>query len=110
MEYGKYQYKKSQEEKQQKQKQKKTEIKGIRIGVKTGKHDLEIRARQAEKFLNKGNKVKIDMILRGREKALIDIAREKMNQFIGMIPVKVKIEQEIKRQPRGLSAVVGKEN
>jgi len=107
--YGKYQYQKSRQEKEQKSKQKKVEIKGVRIGIRTGKHDLEFKAKQAEKFLNNGNKVKIDMMLRGREKTLENLARERLSDFIQMIPFEIKIEQEIKRQPRGLSMTIVKE-
>ena len=109
MDHGKFQYQKSKDEKKQRSKQKKVEIKGIRIGVKTGKHDLEIKAKRTEKFLDQGHRVKIDMILKGREKALIDIAQEKMKQFLEMISSEIKIDQELRRQPRGLSMVIGKE-
>jgi len=108
MDYGKYKYEQSRKGRDQKAKQKQVETKGVRIGLGTGKHDLEIRAKQAEKFLNKGNKVRVEMILRGREKALLNVAFDKLNEFIKMIPVEVKIEQEIKKQPRGLATVIGK--
>lgn len=108
MDYGKYQYQKSREERQQKTKQKKIEIKGIRISLRIDQHDLETKAKQAEKFLNKGNKIRIEMILRGREKALYQIAKEKLEEFIKLISPEIKIEQEIKRQPRGLTVVVNK--
>lgn len=106
MNYGKYQYEKSRQERQKRAHQKKIEIKGVRIGIKTGKHDLETKAKQAEKFLKQGHKVKIDIILRGREKALYDFAKEKLEDFINLIPVETKIDQPIKRQPRGLSMII----
>jgi len=108
MDYGKYKYEQSRKERGQKSKQKQVEVKGIRIGLGTGKHDLEIRVKQAEKFLNSGNKVRIEMILRGREKALVNVAFDKLNQFIKMLPEEINIEQEIKKQPRGLAVVIGK--
>jgi len=108
MDYGKYQYQKSREERQQKTKQKKIEIKGIRISFRTSQHDLETKAKQAEKFLNKGNKIRIEMILRGREKTLWQMAREKLEGFIELISPEIKIEQEIKKQPRGLTVVIAK--
>jgi translation initiation factor IF-3 len=108
MDYGKYQYQKSKQEREQRTKQKKIEVKSIRISLRIGQHDLEIKAKQAEKFLNKDYKVKIEMILRGREKSLLEMAKEKLNRFIELIPLEIKTEQEIKRQPRGLSVVVGK--
>ena len=108
IDYGKYQYQKSKKEKEQKSKQKRIEVKGIRISLRIGQHDLETRTKQAEKFLNKGHKVRIEIILKGREKNLIDMAKEKLNQFIKTIPLETKIEQEIRKQPRGLSVVIGK--
>jgi len=108
MEYGKYQYKKSKEEKDQKNKQKRVEIKGIRISMRTGQHDLETKIKQIEKFFEKGDKIKIEMILKGREKSLFNLAKEKLTQFIELVPSETKIEQEIKSQPRGLSIVISK--
>ena len=106
MDYGKYQYQKSREERQQKTTQKKIEIKGVRISLRTGQHDLEVKAKQANKFLDRGHKVKIEMILRGREKALLAIAKEKLNKFIELISPDIEIEKEAERQPRGLSVMV----
>ncbi len=108
MDYGKYQYQKSREERQQKAKQKKIEVKGVRIGLRTGQHDLEIKAKQANKFLDQGHKVRIEMILRGREKALLEMAKGKLNNFIELISPEVKIEKEVEKQPRGLSMMVTK--
>lgn len=112
MDYGKFQYQRTRQERDQKSKQKKIETKGIRISIKTGKHDLEFKMKNAEKFLNKEHKVKIDMILKGREKTLESLAREKLNEFVQMIPLEIIVEQEIRRQPRGLSMVIvkGKQN
>jgi len=108
MNYGKYQYKKAKEERQQKTKQKRIEVKGIRISLRISQHDLETKAKQANKFLDQGHKVRIEMILRGREKGLFEMAREKLNKFIEFISPEVKIEQEVKRNPRGLTVGVTK--
>jgi translation initiation factor IF-3 len=109
MDYGKYQYQKSREERQQRTKQKKVEIKGIRISFRTSQHDLETKAKQANKFLDQGHKIRIEMILRGREKALLAMAKEKLNEFIKLVSPEINIEQEIKKQPRGLTVVVAKQ-
>lgn len=106
MDYGKYHYEKSKQERQKKAHQKKIEIKGVRIGVRTGHHDLETKAKQAEKFLKKGHKVRIEIILRGREKAHLDFAREKLDEFTKLISLEIKVEQEAKREPRGLSMII----
>lgn len=108
MSHGKYQYEKSRKEKSQKTNQKRIEAKGIRISPRIGQHDLEFKAKQAEKFLEKGYKVKIEMILKGREKWLLAAAEEKISKFIGLITVEIFFEQEIKKQPRGLIAIIAK--
>ncbi len=110
MDYGKFQYQKSQEEKQKKTHQKKIEIKGVRIGVRTGKHDLETKVKQAEKFLKQGHKVKVEIILRGRENAHLDFAREKLEEFVKLISMEIKIEQVAKRQQRGFNMIIVNEN
>lgn len=106
MDFGKYQYQKSREERQNKLKQKKFEIKGIRIGVRTDDHDLDFKKEQADKFLKKGNKVKIEISLRGREKAHQDLARRNLLDFIHSISVPYKLEQEVKRFPGGFNVII----
>jgi translation initiation factor IF-3 len=106
MDFGKYQYQKAKEDQQQKAKQKKTEIKGLRIGLRTDDHDIDVRKKQAEKFLTQGNKVKIEIRLKGREKAHQPLARETLVNFISAITIPNKIEQEIKRFPGGFNVVI----
>jgi translation initiation factor IF-3 len=106
MDFGKYQYQKAKEEQQQKAKQKRIEVKGIRIGLKTDDHDLEVRRKQAEKFLSQGNKVKIEIRLQGREKNHLELAKATLNNFVSSISFPNKIEQEIKKFPGGLNTVI----
>jgi len=104
--FGKYKYQQAKKEQKQKTKQKKTEVKGIRIGLSTSSHDLEYKAKQADKFLNQGNKVRIEIKLKGREKAHQDLAKEKLNDFLKYISVEHKIEQETKKSPQGLTMTI----
>jgi translation initiation factor IF-3 len=106
--YGKFFYSLRKKEKEKKKKE--TEVKGIRIGYNTSLHDLEIKANQAKKFLEKGHKVMIEMILRGRERELKDFAKEKMEKFLEILnsKIEIKIEGEIKFVPRGLITIVHK--
>jgi len=106
IDYGKYQYQKAKEDQQQKANQKKTEIKGLRIGLKTDDHDIEVRQKQAEKFLSQGNKVKIEIRLKGREKAHQPLARETLENFVKSISTPNKLEQEIKRFPGGFNVII----
>jgi len=106
MDFGKFQYQKSREERQHKAKQKKSEIKGIRLSVRTDEHDLDFKKNQTEKFLTKGNKVKIEIVLKGREKAHGDLARKNLIEFVKSISVPNKTEQEIKRFPGGFNVII----
>ncbi len=106
MDFGKYQYQKSREDRQNKSKQKKSDIKGIRLGVRTDEHDLNFKKNQAEKFLTKGSKVKVEIMLKGREKAHQDLARKNLEDFIKTITIPNKIEQEIKRYPGGFNVII----
>ena len=109
MDYGKFQYQQSKQDRVNKAKQKKSEIKGIRLGVRTDEHDLEFKKDQAEKFLKKGSKVKVELTMRGREKAHQDIARSNLQAFLTTITVPNKVEQEIKRYPGGFNVIIAPE-
>ena len=109
MDYGKYQYQQSRLDRVNKAKQKKIDIKGIRIGFKTDTHDLEVKKNMAEKFLKKGQKVKIEIFLRGREKAHQDLARKNLEDFIKTITLPFKLEQEVKRYPGGFNTIIAPE-
>ncbi len=110
MDHGKYLYQEKKKEKQIVKKQKGGELKGIRLGFNISQHDLEVRAHQTEKFLKQGNKVRIEMILRGREKALGNFAKEKINKFLETLQplCPYKVERELKREPRGFSMIIAK--
>lgn len=107
--YGKFQYSQSKQDRLSKAKQKKTGTKGIRLGVRTDSHDLAFKKKQAEKFLSKGHKVKIELRLRGREKAHQNLAVEGIKSFIENIDVPYKIEEDVKRFPGGFNMVIAPE-
>lgn len=106
MDYGKYQYQQSKQDRVNKAKQKKIDVKGIRIGFRTDTHDLDFKRAQAEKFLSKGDKVKIEIRLRGREKAHQDLARNNLVDFLKSITTPFTAEQDIKRFPGGFNVVI----
>lgn len=108
MDFGKFKYQREKGEREHGKKQKEVELKGIRIGFTTGKHDLERWAQKARGWLEKGDKVRIDMRLRGREKAHGALALQKFNNFLQMIPLELSLDQPPKRFPQGFIAVISK--
>jgi len=105
---GKYLYQQKKKEKLAKA-QKIIEIKEIRLRFAISPHDLEIKARQAEKFLKQGNKVRVVMKLRGRENALRDFAKTKVDKFLEILSQDYKVERELKKERGGLSMIISKE-
>lgn len=92
-----------------KKSQKKVEVKGVRISLRISKNDLEFKAKQADKFLGQGNKVRIEIVLRGRENAHQDLAREKLKEFIKLMEHRVIVEQKPKKERLGLAMIIARD-
>lgn len=104
--YGKFLYDLQKKEKETRRNSKQSEVKSVRLGFAASPHDMEIRVRQGERFLQQGHKVKLDMILHGREMAHQDIAKKKFESILEMFLLPIKIEQELRRQGRAFSMVI----
>lgn len=96
MDYGKYLYKQKKQEQKQKQQGKTPDVKNIRLTFKIGEHDLEVKRKQAEKFAQDGNPLKITLMLRGRENHYADIAEKKIQAFVSRLEDIYKIEAPVK--------------
>lgn len=77
--FGKYKYELTKQEKERKQHH--TKVKEIKFRVKIGTHDYETKLRHAEEFLDKGNKLKIQLQFRGREMAHKDLGMAMMDKI-----------------------------
>lgn len=108
-EYGKYLY---HQEKKEREMKKHTGggLKETRLTFNISDHDLETRVSQAEKFLKKGDRVRIVLRLRGREKALQHHARAKIEKFLSSLSslVQTKTEKPLQQEPRGLTMIITK--
>ncbi len=108
LDYGAYVYRQEKQERKSKARQKRVEIKGIRLSINIGKHDLEMRRSQSEKFFEKGDKVQIEMILRGRERAHVPRAVETMREFAKSFGPSVIVEQDVSKLGGRLSMLLMK--
>jgi translation initiation factor IF-3 len=108
---GKYLYSQQKKERKIKVNTKISKLKEIQIGFNIAVGDIAVKAKQAEKFLKEGDKVKITMVLKGREKAMGDLAHKKMVSFLEITDklIPVKVEREIKREIKGFTAIISKE-
>lgn len=106
IDWGKYQYQLSKKDKDSKKNQVRTDIKGIRIRPNIGENDLNFKIKQAEKFLSQGDKVRVEIIMRGREKAFSGQARQSLQDFIDKIQFSFKIEQAISKKFNGFNVII----
>lgn len=79
--YGKYLYERSKQIQKQKAKQKSVELKEIKLSINIGEHDLQVKEKRAQEFMANGDKVKIFMVLKGREMMFRDKASQIINKF-----------------------------
>ncbi len=82
LDYGKYKYELAKKAKEAKKKQHVVEIKEVKVRYKIDVHDYEVRIKSVRKFISQGNKVKIVVMLRGREMQHSNLAFELANRFI----------------------------
>lgn len=110
LDYGQFKYQKEKEARKQKAQSKEVEVKGVRLSLRIGEHDIETRHQQAKSFLEDGDKVKVEIILRGREKGHQDVAREVIKKFMEVLKTDfpIRVEQEITYLQGRLTAIVGR--
>jgi translation initiation factor IF-3 len=92
LDYGKFKY----EQKRKASKSQKThqvQIKEIRLRPKTGDHDIEFKMKQARQFLMHKDKVKLNVMFRGRENAHHERGREMLAQIIAALEDVAKVEK-----------------
>lgn len=82
MDFGKYRYELERKERESKAKTKAQETKEIRISRKIDKHDFDTKVKRAREWLERGDKVRIQLRLIGREGMFAAQARETINSFV----------------------------
>lgn len=102
LDYGKYRYEQQKREKEAKKKQVSIQVKEIRLSVSIEEHDLNVKAKTATKFLKGGNKVKVSLRFRGRERNHVPQAQEVMKNFAEIISEYGEIEKNPKMEGRSL--------
>ncbi len=95
MDFGKFKYEQKKKHAQN-TKTHQTVLKEVRLRPKTGTHDIEFKIKQARTFLEHKDKVKVNVVFRGRENAHHDRGREVLNQFVAGLEDVAKVEQSAK--------------
>ncbi len=106
MDYSKFRYEQVRKERDAKKKQKTVEVKEIRLSPNIDTNDVNTKANNARKFLEKGNRVKVTLRFRGREMAHISATKHVLDEFgesLGDIAV---VEKAAKMEGRSMSIVL----
>lgn len=80
--YGKYRYELEKKAKEAKKKQHTVDVKEVKVRYKIDTHDYQVRIKNINKFISQGNKVKIVVMLRGREMQHSNLAFDLANKFM----------------------------
>ena len=109
MDYGKYRFEQEKKLKEAKKNQKTTQLKEMRLSATIDTHDLEVKAKNVQKFLAGGDKVKVSIRFRGRQMAHTTGGLEVMNQFLALLD-DVVVEKPAKMEGRNMFMVLAPKN
>ena len=108
MNYGKYKFEQAKKEKEAKKKQKIQETKELRITPNIEEHDFGFKAKNAKKFIEDGNKVKITVRFRGRELNNVKMGQNVLNDFAKELEDVAVVEKAPKLEGKNMFIILAK--
>ncbi len=106
LDYGKYKYELQKKEKEAKKKQKTTQVKEIRLSTFIEDHDIMVKAKTGSKFLKDGDKLKVSLRFRGREKDYVARGMEVMDKFAEAVSDVGSIDKKPSFEGRSLTMIL----
>ncbi|MGI6612300.1 MAG: translation initiation factor IF-3 [Candidatus Nanosyncoccaceae bacterium] len=103
MDWSKYQYQKLKEQQRNRRKSKVADLKQMRVGLKIGENDLNIKLNKVNKFLDNGDNVRITVVFKGREMAHKELGYKMIDRIKEILGDKIIIDQQPKMSGRNLS-------
>ena len=110
LDYGKYKYELQKREKEAKKKQKTTQVKEIRLSTFIEDHDIMVKAKTGAKFLKDGDKLKVSLRFRGREKDYVARGMEVMEKFAEAVAEVGTIDKKPNFEGRSLTMILTPKN
>lgn len=110
MNYGKYKFEQAKKEKESRKNQKTFELKELRVTPNIDKHDFEFKAKNARKFLEDGNKVKITVRFRGRELNYVKSGEDTLNKFVESLSDIANVEKKPLLEGKNMFVILSKKN
>lgn len=106
MDYGKYRFEILKKQKEAKKNQKVVELKEIWLSMTIDVGDMNVKAKQAQKFLAQGNKIKVSIKLRGRQNAHSSLGLDVMEKFFALIADVAQMEKRPLLEGRNILMIV----
>ncbi len=106
VDWGKFQYQKMKEQQRNRKNARVSELKQMRLGLKIGAHDLEIKLKKIRSFLTDGHKVKIVVVFRGREMAHQELGHKLIHEIAESLSDVAIVDQQPQMAGRNLAIVV----
>jgi translation initiation factor IF-3 len=106
MDFSKFKYDQEKKEREAKKHQVKIHLKEVRIKPNIDEHDYQVKLKQTISFLNKKDKVKINLMFRGRQMEHIDLGRRVLDRFINDAQHAGKVEKDSSIEGRVMSVVL----
>jgi translation initiation factor IF-3 len=110
LDYGKYRYELHKKEKEARKKQKIIQVKEVRLSTFIEDHDLAVKASHAAKFLKEGDKVKVSLRFKGRERGNVNIGQQVMTKFAETIADVGTVEKKPTFEGRSLIMFLAPKN
>ena len=110
MNYGKHKFEQAKREKESKKKQKVLEVKEIRVTPNIEEHDFSFKAKNARKFLEDGNKVKVTVRFRGRELNYVKMGEEVLNKFVEALSEISNVEKKPLLEGKNMFVILAPSN
>jgi len=106
MDYGKYRFEMAKKQKEARKNQRVINVKEIRLSASIEDHDLYVKAKNADKFLKSGDKVKVSIWFRGREMAHAELGYEVMEKFKSFLSEDAVVERKPKLEGRSMIMIL----
>ena len=106
MDFGKYRYEQQKREKEAKKKQKIVTIKEVKLRPNIEQHDFNVKLKNALRFLEEGNKVKVTIMFRGRELSHPELGREVLDRVSEQLKELVAIERDAKLEGKNMTMIL----
>lgn len=106
MDFGKYKYTQARRQKEARKKQTTIQVKEVKMGPKTEKHDFDFKVKHVRRFLEEGHKAKVTVRFRGREMAHTQLGWKMLQKMIEAVTDLATVESNPRLEGRLLHIIL----